>query len=233
MRGKWALAAAAVLALVVVGGVGGLTMRAFAGTAHMKVVTKTVTKLCVYVDKTDGGDSYGDLSVVPKYNHKICIAGKQGPAGDSSVITWNKTVQDVTSPPTAKRKAGGGLPVGATDLATVGPFTVIGVCTGSDGVANAVTDIVSAQNGSSMTWGSTTYNLGNFASGDFNQASVPASSNDPADPVFAGEGSAGEFSVSTGDGTTAFTGSANNGAYLTGTEGGPACSFSGYLVMEK
>ena len=47
MRGKWAVAAAVVLALVVVGGVGGLTMRAFAGTSHTKVVTKTVTKLCV------------------------------------------------------------------------------------------------------------------------------------------------------------------------------------------
>ena len=60
MRGKWALAAAAVLVLVVVGGVGGLTMRAFAGVAHTTIKTNTVTRFCVYVDRTNGGDSYGD-----------------------------------------------------------------------------------------------------------------------------------------------------------------------------
>jgi hypothetical protein len=90
MRGKLALAGAAVLALVVVGGVGGLTVRAFGGTAAVK--TKTVTKLCVYVDRRDGGDSYGDYSADPTYGNKVCITGKRGPAGDSSVITWNKTV---------------------------------------------------------------------------------------------------------------------------------------------
>src|SRR5262249_1625367 len=146
MRGKWALAAAAVLALVVVGGVGGLTMRAFAGTARTTVTkTKIVTKLCVYVDRTNGGDSYPHVSVKPKYSHKICIAGKRGPAGanglagpsgpavpagpsgppgaagNTSIITWNKTVATPIGLPLRR----GGPPPGTT-LATAGPFTIIG-----------------------------------------------------------------------------------------------------------
>ena len=46
-----------------------------------KIVTKTVTKYCVYVDRKDSGDSYGDLSAIPKYGHKTCIAGKPGRNG--------------------------------------------------------------------------------------------------------------------------------------------------------
>jgi hypothetical protein len=42
----------------------------------------------------------------------------------------------------------------------------------------------------------------------------------------------GEFSVSTADQKTAFTGFATNGVYIQGPTG-PACSFTGYLVLEK
>ncbi len=235
MRGKWVLATGAVLALVVVGGVGGLTMRAFAGTAHTAVKTTTVTRLCVYVDRTDGGDSYGDLSTQSKYGHKTCIVGKRGPAGNNSVITWNKSLLTAGSPPpqTARHKTGG-VPAGPTtvDLATVGPFTVQGECWASDGVTNAVTNIVSSQDGSSLFWFNTA------DSGSFGTASGPvpvsnaAVNDDPADPTFMGEGTSGDFAVSTADQATAFTGTANNGSYLNGSDSAP-CSFTGHLVVEK
>src|SRR5581483_5709911 len=236
MRGKWVLAAGAVLALIVVGGVGGLTMRAFAGTAHTKVVTKTVTRLCVYVDHKDKGASYGDLSVVPKYDHQVCIAGKRGPAGpagpsgpsgpagNSSVITWSKTV--AAGAPAGATHKGAGVPQGTVDLATVGPFTVRGYCTSPEGT-EAITDVISGQDGSSYAWGD------NYLSGNFNIASGPQQASNPADgssqsPSFVNEYNSGEFDVTTADGSTAFTGFANNGVYIDGPAG-PACTFTGYL----
>lgn len=228
MRGRWALAAAAVLALVVVGGVGGLTMRAFGGVAHGTVVTKTVTRFCVYVDRRNGGASYGDVTVSPKYQHKVCIVGKRGPAGDSSVVTWNKTIASAPSPPGAKRKAGG-LAANSIALAQVGPFTVKGYCALGEGV-EAYTDVVSAQDGSSLAWDDSMY-AGNFNSGDDNRVSNFANGI-PQSPSFVTEYTNGEFSVSTSDQKTAFTGFAANGVYIQGAEG-PACSFIGHLVIEQ
>ena len=228
MRGKWVIATGAVLALVVVGGVGGLTMRAFAGTTRVTITdTKVVTRLCVYVDRKDKGQSYGDLSVLPKYHHKVCIVGKPGPAGDSSVITWNKTVATAASPG-AKRRAGGLLPPGAVDLATVGPFTIRGFCTQPDNV-RAVTDVISGKDGSSFAWDDSSY-PGTFNSGNDQPASTAANGSSQS-PDFQNEQTIGDFAASTGDSTTSFTGSANNGVYLNGPNG-PACSFSGYVVVE-
>ena len=128
MKGKWVFATGVVLALLFVAAVGGVTVRAFAGVA---VQTKTVTRFCVYVDRHNTGNSYGDVSVIPKYQNRVCIAGKPG---DTSVITWNKTIpQAVGGAP--KRFAGlGGIPAGQIELAKVGPFSLRGACTSGDGV---------------------------------------------------------------------------------------------------
>jgi hypothetical protein len=227
MRSRWGLAAAAVLALVVVGAVGGLTMRAVAGVSHNKVVTKTVTKFCVYVDHTNPGDSYGDVTVLPKYKNRVCIAGKRGRAGDSSVVTWNKTIATAGAPPAARRKAGGSS--GTVTLAHVWPFTVKGHCVSGEDV-EAYTTVVSTENGSSLAWAYTS-DPGSF---DFGQeARVSNSAHGlPLAPDFQTEHGNGEFSVSTSDQKTAFTGFATNGVYIQG-QGGPACSFTGYLVLEK
>jgi len=228
MRGRWALGAAAVLALVVVGGVGGLTMRAFAGVAHSAAKATTVTRLCVYVDRKDAGDSYGDLSTQAKYGHRTCIVGKRGPAGkpgDTSVITWNKTV---ATPAVAGTKRFG-VAQHFVDLATVGPFTVRGYCSQGEGV-QAVTNVLSAQDGSSFAWDDSVY-AGSFNSGDNRQASN-TSYGSTQSPGFATEYGNGEFSVSTSDQKTAFTGFATNGSYIQGPDG-PACSFIGHLVVEK
>ena len=223
MRGKWVLTAAAVLALVVVGGFGGLS-KAFAGVGHWMGTTTNVTKLCVYVDRTDGGVSYGDLSLVPKYGHRTCIVGKRGPAGTSSVVTWNKTVATPSQPAAAH-----GAASHFVDLATVGPFTVRGYCRAGDGVG-AVTDVISAQDGSSFAWDDTT-RPADFNNNDDEQASDYANGSS-GDPDYITEYQNGEFSVSTGDQKTAFTGWAANGVYIQGPEG-PACSFIGHLIIEN
>jgi hypothetical protein len=226
MRGKFVLATAAVLALIVVGGVGGLTMRAVAGVAHATTKTTNVTKLCVYVDRTNGGDSYGDYTAASKYGNKTCIVGKRGPAGNTSVVTWNKTVASAPAPPAAKRRAGG-FTGNTVVLAKVGPFTVKGYC--ALGV-NAFTNVASAQNGSSLAWATSTY-AGDFNSGNEVRVSNTATGSSGA-PAFVTEYQNGEFSVSTSDQKTAFTGFAANGVYIQGPTG-PACSFTGYLVREK
>ena len=225
MRGKWALASGVVVALVVVGGIGGLTMRAFAGVAHGTVKTTTVTRLCVYIDRSSTGDSYGDVTVSPKYAHKTCITGKRGPAGNSSVITWNRTVA-TPSVIGAKRY---GVAAHFVDLATVGPFTVRGYCQSGDGVG-AVTHVRSAQDGSSFAWDDSVY-AASFNSGDDQKASNFAFGSTQS-PGFVTEYTNGEFSVSTSDQKTAFTGFATNGVYIQGPEG-PACSFIGHLVVEN
>jgi len=216
------LAIGAVLALVVVGGVGGLTVRAFAGTTHVVTSMKTVTRFCVYIDRTNGGQSYGDVSVVPKYNHKVCIVGKPG---NSSVISWNKTVATPSSIGANRY----GVALHYVDLATVGPFTVRGYCSSLQNV-QAVTDVLSAQDGSSFAWDD------NVHAASFNSGSVfPASnfaSGSTQSPGFATEYSNGEFSVSTADQKTAFSGFATNGVYIQGPQG-PACSFIGHLVVEN
>ena len=223
MRGKWVVGAAAVLALVVLSGVGG---RAVAGVMRWAGVTKTVPQLCVYVDRTHGGSSYGDLSVIPKYNHKVCIVGKRGPAGNSSVISWNKTVATPSQPSGA---GGFGSVSHSVDLAKVGPFTVRGYCSATEGV-RAVTDVLSAQDGSSFAWDDSVQ-AGSFNSGNDQQASNAAFGNTQS-PGYATEYSNGEFSVSTADQKTAFSGFATNGVYLNGAEG-PACSFQGHIVLEN
>jgi hypothetical protein len=190
-------------------------------------VTKNVTKFCVYVDRHNGGASYGDVSVVPKYKHQTCIVGKRGPAGDSSVITWNKTV--ATAPSIGATRAGTGSLANFVDLATVGPFTVRGYCQSGDGVG-AVTRVLSAQDGSSFAWDDDSQPA-SFNNGNSLQASNFANGTSQS-PSFVTEYQNGEFSVTTGDQKMAFTGFAANGVYIQGPEG-PACSFIGHLVVEN
>jgi hypothetical protein len=222
-RGKWILATAAILAVVVAAGLGGLT-RAYAGVSHLMGTTTTVHKLCVYVDRTDPPASYGDLSVVPQYGHRTCIVGQRGAAGDTSVVTWNKTVA-TPAVPSAKRF---GSSAHFVDLATVGPFTVRGYCDGGEGVG-AITTVVSAQDASSLAWDDSTHNR-NFDNGNIYAVSEYAVGNVQS-PALSTEYRNGEFTVSTGDQATAFTGWASNGVYIQGSEG-PACSFIGHLVIE-
>jgi hypothetical protein len=57
-----------------------LALTATAAGAN-KLMTKTTSKFCVYVDKHHGDSSYGDVSILRKYGHKTCIVGKRGRRG--------------------------------------------------------------------------------------------------------------------------------------------------------
>lgn len=54
----------------------GITSGALAGAT-----AKQTSRFCVYIDKTDRGNSHLDISANPKYGHKTCIVGKQGAKG--------------------------------------------------------------------------------------------------------------------------------------------------------
>jgi hypothetical protein len=43
-------------------------------------VSKTTSRFCVYVDHR-GGETNGDMSVLPKFNYRTCIVGKRGLKG--------------------------------------------------------------------------------------------------------------------------------------------------------
>ena len=89
---------------------------------------------------------------------------------------------------------------------------------------------MSAQDGSSFAWDDSNY-AGTFDNGNTRQASNPAFGSSQS-PAWVTEYSNGDFAVSTADQMTAFTGFANNGVYIDGPEG-PACSFTGHLVVEN
>ncbi len=253
MRRRWILGAALVGAAAVMGTVGAM---AFAGVSrHTKIVTKTVTKYCVYVDRKDGGDSYGDLSAIPKYGHKLCIVGKRGskgaqgatgapgpkgdtgakgdtgdqgppgPPGSTNTVTWNTTVAT----------AGADFAHANTvTLATVGPFTLTGYCylfNGDAGQYSAETYITTSQDGASLR----DYFTNNNYPGNFDIATGPVQVGTGAyvdgsgvdwEPAYDGK-----FGVDDGTGTTVFLGAPNNGVFIQGASG-PTCSFSGDLVKE-
>ncbi len=139
MRRRRIFGVAAIAALVVMGTAGAIAFAGVSGAKHSSAshtasrvshTTKTVSQYCVYVDRTDSGDSFGDLSALPKYGNKTCIqskqgakgakgatgaAGDQGPKGDTgsqgpqgppganapgNMVTWNTTIAEAGSPPT-------------------------------------------------------------------------------------------------------------------------------------
>jgi hypothetical protein len=223
MRGKWLLATAAMVVLVV--GLFGGFARAYAGVSHWMGKTTTATRFCVFIDRVDPPDSYGDLSVSPKYGNKTCIVGKRGAPGTTTVVPWNKTVATPV-PIDAKHPVN---PVHYVDLATVGPFTVRGYCDSANGVF-AETDLISAQDGSSLAWSDNVWAT-DFNNGDSHRVSNVANGFSDA-PSLVTEYNSGEFTATTGDQKTAITGFAGNGVYVQGPNG-PACSFVGHLVIEN
>lgn len=55
-------------------------------TGATNVTTSTKSRLCVYVDRSSRGDSRGDLNVLPKYGHRVCIVGKRGATGLTGAV---------------------------------------------------------------------------------------------------------------------------------------------------
>jgi hypothetical protein len=225
------------------------------GSRHLSSATHTgnTSRFCVYVDRKDGGDSYGDVSVLSKYGNATCIAGKQGvqgatgdagvagppgPKGDTGA-TGAPGAKGDTGPPgppglpgdssvivwnKTVASAGGGTTV---TLATAGPFTVIGLCGSGEGDF-AETDLSTTQSGSYLQWDNQQYN-GTFNSGPATAISQDVGATNWIGP--SGNGTPADVAAISADGTMAVNIFPNEGINLY-AEGGPECAFSGYLVEE-
>jgi hypothetical protein len=264
MRRSWILGAAVVAALAVLGTAGAIAIAGVAKGTHAKQAshsTKTVTKYCVYVDRKDGGDSYGDLSAVPKYGHKTCIVGKRGSRGAKGA-TGAQGPKGATGATGATGAAGATGPTGpqgppgsgssdlvtwnttiatagadfananTVTLATVGPFTIKGYCYLFNGDAG---QYVAETYITTSQDGASLDDEANSPNlnGDFDIASGPVQVGDQAYVDTSGT----DWQGAAGESLAASN--ATGSTVITGfpNEGsqgpsGPNCSFSGYLVKD-
>jgi hypothetical protein len=118
-------------------------------------------------------------------------------------------------------------------LATVSPFTITGYCYMSSGTTYAETYITTATDGSSLN----DYDASDYYSFNFNAATGPVEVGYSTDdsgtkaPDFYGPND-GSFAAESPTGATVLSGFPSEGTYVQGS-GGPACSFSGFLVQDS
>jgi hypothetical protein len=104
----------------------GITSGALAGAT-----AKQTSRFCVYIDKTDRGNSHLDFSANPKYGHKTCIVGKQGAKGAKGA-TGAPGANGATGPPGPKGDTGAqGVP-GPAGAPAVDPHVLYDSMTVSD-----------------------------------------------------------------------------------------------------
>jgi collagen triple helix repeat protein len=153
--------------------------------------------------------------------------GKEGPRGPESLVSgiarWRTTVQTA-----GKSEAEPEFIV----LVKEGPFTVTGHCWKSGEVTDAATYISTSENG--------VYVEGSGGRGkvplNVAEGAVPISeevaegTTKEHEPSFFGP-SDGSWAAESANGSVALNGFANQGVWLQGAKG-PACSFSGFLVVE-
>lgn len=149
--------------------------------------------------------------------------GPQGPAGVSGVIRWRTTV--ATPGPSSSEPH-------TVTLATVGPFTVTGHCYESGLKTDAATYIATSETGSFAQGYSSRGSEEPLTAGEDLQISEETAEGTTATHeakfVSANDGS---WSARPANGSFALDGFGDQGVWLQG-ESGPACSFSGYLVVE-
>jgi hypothetical protein len=152
-------------------------------------------------------------------------AGKEGPQGKEGDIAamkrWRATVA------TAAVSEAAATPVA---LATVGPFTVTGKCFAATTNTEAATYVSSSEAGAFGDSYEGTLSAP-LPVGEEEELGPPASGvTAEHKPSFRGPGD-GSWALESANGSVAVDGFANQGVWLQGA-GGPACSFSGYLVQE-
>lgn len=270
MKRRWILGGAAIATVAVMGTVGAIAFAGVNGAKHhssalhtsrVSHTTKTASTFCFFVDRSNGGDSHGDLSALSKYGNKTCIQGKKGPQGatglagqdgpkgvtgsqgppgaagkpgTSVLVTWNTTIAEA-EPVTTDTHPGTKVQAvepNTVTLATVGPFTVIGYCGVEEGTT-AGTELTTSQTNSFLQWDDEQYD-GVFNNDGPYDVSLEAFTQNPADPDWvgpSGEAQANEFAAQSADGQTTITGFPSQGVFVEGPDG-PACSFSGYLVKD-
>jgi hypothetical protein len=149
-------------------------------------------------------------------------AGKEGKEGDIAAMKrWRATVA------TAAVSEAAATPVA---LATVGPFTVTGKCFAATTNTEAATYVSSSEAGAYGDSYEGTLSTP-LPVGEEEELGPPASGvTAEHKPSFRGPGD-GSWALESANGSVAVDGFANQGVWLQGA-GGPACSFSGYLVQE-
>jgi collagen triple helix repeat protein len=154
------------------------------------------------------------------------LQGKEGPQGKegvSGMIRWRTTVAAA-----GKSKAEPATVV----LAKVGPFTVTGNCYVETTLTDAATYISTSETGSYAQGYSGKGSEKPLTAGESLQISEETAEGTTAthetDYLSPNDGS---WSAMTHEGSVAFDGFGTQGVWLQGASG-PACSFSGYLVIE-
>jgi Collagen triple helix repeat (20 copies) len=149
--------------------------------------------------------------------------GKDGAEGNPHTIRWRTSV--------ATPGASSAEPHTVT-LASVGPFTVTGHCYESGEETDAATYIATSETGSFAQGYDEQGSNGPLTAGDDLQISEEIAGSETAGHeanfVSANDGS---WSARTAGGSLSLDGFGDQGVWLQG-ESGPACSFSGFLVVE-
>lgn len=150
------------------------------------------------------------------------VAGKEGAEGNPHTIRWRKAVA------TAGKSLGEATSV---ELAKAGPFTVTGHCWEAGEETEAATYIATSETGS-FAQGYEAGSNSPLTAGEELQISEEIAKGETAGHeanfVSANDGS---WSAMTADGSLSLDGFGDQGVWLQG-ESGPACSFSGFLVVE-
>jgi hypothetical protein len=153
-------------------------------------------------------------------------AGAQGPVGPQGTVGPQGPKGDTGDTPTKvlKRTAGAGDTI---TIATYGPFTLKGDCTGTTGNPTAQWKIATSQDHSAFTDYDNSY-LSDFSASDGDKPiEYSSTSSDPASPDMEGPYD-GTFAALSADLNTYITGSLSTGTYVGGASNAP-CEFYGVV----
>jgi hypothetical protein len=149
--------------------------------------------------------------------------GKEGAEGNPHTIRWRATV---ATPGPSEAEAH------TVTLASMGPFTVSGHCYESGEDTDAATYIATSETGSFAQGYSSRGSEDPLTAGEDLQISEETAAGNTAahEPKFVSAND-GSWSARPANGSFALDGFGDQGVWLQG-ESGPACSFSGFIVVE-
>lgn len=151
------------------------------------------------------------------------LPGKEGPRGikgGAGLIRWRTTID---APGKSAKEPE------TVELATAGPFTITGHCFTSGLYTRAATYIRTSENGSYAAGAYEEKSPLNVADGDVQMSGSAEGKTAEHEPQF--ESHEASWGAEAPNGSMALDGFANQGVWIQGASG-PACSFSGFLVVE-
>jgi hypothetical protein len=222
MRRRFSYAnVAATLALVLSMSGGALAANHYLIHSTKQISPKVLKKLKGRTGKTGKTGATGKEG--PQGKEGIGKEGPRGPEGVSGVLRWRTTVA------TAGKAIGEPATV---ELAKAGPFTVTGHCYETGTETAAATYISTTETGSFAQGYSGKGSEQPLTAGNDLQISEETAEGETAthEANFRSPND-GSWSAMTAGGTLSLDGFGTQGVWLQGASG-PACSFSGYLVVE-